>query len=441
MKKINKLPKVVIAGRVNVGKSSLFNRLSRHKKSLVMDFAGVTRDYVVDTVTHNGISFELIDTGGLCSQAEEIEMLSCVKDKALEVMQQAAVIVFVVDGAIGVLSDERSFAKVLHKLGKPVIIAVNKIDVAAALENLHEVSRLGFDNVVSVSAAHATGVNQLLDAIVSELSIAPVVDSEEHESEFNVVLLGKPNVGKSSLMNILTNQERTIVSDVPGTTREAISEKLTLAQSTIELTDTAGVRRHKKVHSDIETLMVKSSLDALRKSNVILLLIDASEGQLADQELKLAFYAFKEQGKAVILVMNKSDLSQEYAKQQLAQDIEGYEFFIDKLETVTISCKTKKNIYKLIPLLETVWKRYKTQFSSDELTEVFKKALVERPLYQCEHRLEVHRAEQIRTAPITISLKVNYPKMFSERDFAYFEKALRNAYDLKSVPVIFRIAG
>ncbi|HJM68603.1 MAG TPA: ribosome biogenesis GTPase Der [Candidatus Babeliales bacterium] len=436
---MNSLPKVVIVGRTNVGKSSLFNRISKTIKSIALDETGVTRDYLKDAVTYKGTSFDLVDTGGLVSGPEEDSIAVAIREQALDLIKRSQVVVFVVDGTVGILPDEQELARMLHKLGVPVILAVNKIDVKITQENLYEFDRLGFKDIIPVSATHGTGVNELLVKATGILKENSHDVAEIQKPEYKVVLLGKPNVGKSSLMNILTTEQRSLVADFAGTTRESISEPVKFEQSTLEITDTAGVRRKKTVKSDIENLMVKSSLASVRTSDIILLMVDSHEGHMSDQELKLAFYVF-EQGKALILLFNKSDIVDEYEKGRLDYELEKYQFFMKRLESLTISCKTKKNLHKLLPLVKTIWERYNLKIATDELTELFKRMLMRKPLFKQEKRLEVHKAEQVGTAPMSLKLTVNYPQFFGEREFSFFENILRKNYDLKSVPVLIDVA-
>src|SRR3990167_211451 len=435
---MNNLPKVVIVGRTNVGKSSLFNRMSKTTKSIALDETGVTRDYLKDAVTYKDVSFDLIDTGGLVSGIEDYIALN-IREQVLNLIQKAQVVLFLVDGTVGILPEEQKLARMLHKLKKSVILVVNKIDVKITQENLYEFDRLGFADIIAVSATHGTGVNELLIKATEILKKQPYEFVAVSKPEYKVVLLGKPNVGKSSLMNILTTEERSFVADVAGTTRESISESIKFEQSTLELTDTAGVRRKKTVKSDIESLMVKSSLASVRTADIILLMIDTQEGHLSDQELKLAFYVF-EQGKALILLFNKSDIVDEYEKSRLETELEKYLFFVKQLESLTISCKTKKNIHKVLPLVKKVWERYNLKITTDELTELFKRILSRKPLFKQEHRLEVYKAEQVGVAPMSIKLTVNFPQFFDEREFAFFENILRKNYDLKSVPILISVA-
>jgi len=429
-----KLHKVVVVGRANVGKSTLFNRLSTDIKSITLDYVGVTRDFLKDTVSWNGRSFELIDTGGIQLTHSEDPLTEKVRLKALELLQEASIVLFICDGSIGVMPEDRSIGKVIHKTGKSTFLLINKCDVKKTQEHVAEFDRLGFKQTLQISAQHNIGTGDLLNMIIDQLPPDSLTDEEE--PKFKVVFLGKPNVGKSSLMNIVMRQERTLVYDAPGTTREAISDTIRFYQETIQVTDTAGVRRSRSVDEGIEELMVKSSLQAVRDADIVLLMVDAQEGNIAHQELKLASFVF-ETGKALIIVRNKHDLLTDDIREEWKTDDDLYDHILKKVETLTISCKTGHHIGKLLPLIETVWERYQTHVSMSEITQLFKAALEKTPLIRNQQRLKLFSAKQVATNPPTIRLNVNEPKYFETSQLGFFENLMRKNYELKGVPVKF----
>lgn len=431
MKKRNK---VVIIGRTNVGKSTLFNRLSNSVKSMALDYEGVTRDFIFDSVDWKGRTFEIIDTGGIDFKKGLDYLTEAIRERAIEVLQSSDVVVFVVDGTAGATTEDQALARFVHKLGKPTILAINKVDNKQTQENAPEFQRLGFKNVLELSAQHGIGSAELLDEI---LYLLPSPENEKDEKpEFKVVLLGKPNVGKSSLTNLLLNKDRSLVSEIPGTTREAITDHIQFYKETIQVTDTAGVRRKRSVDENIEELMVKSSLAAVRDADIVLLLIDGDEAELSQQELKLASYVFKE-GKALIILRNKHDLINDEKQAQWEFEAEPYDYLLKKLEILTISCKTKHNVGKILPLITKVWERYNTHFSTTHLTMLCKGALEKKPLYHSRQRLKLHSLQQVATTPPTIRLNVNNPEWFGDSQLAFFENILRKDADLKSVPIRF----
>lgn len=430
------MPRVVIVGRMNVGKSTLFNRLAENAKSLTLDFAGVTRDFIKDTICWQNTCFELIDTGGINLRKSADEITEQVRVKALELIGSSNVVLFVCDGKVGVTPEDAEIARLLRKVDTNVFLIINKIDHKDTQEHLYEFDRLGFKTTIAISAQHATAIGSLLEQMVAQL---PVHKMPEHEERLcRVALIGKPNVGKSSLMNALLKEERSIVTDQPGTTREAITEKIRFNRADIEVTDTAGIRRKRAVTETLETLMVKSSFRAVDEADIVLLLVDASEAKLADQELKLAFYIL-EQHKALIILFNKQDIVTDLDEQDMGRSLEEYEHLMKRVVPLNISCKTGKNIGKILPLIEKIWERYSQNFDNDVLTKFFKDALHRKPHYTNQNLLHVYRVKQVATAPITLVMFVNEPKWFGSSQISFFENLLRKEYDLLGVPIKFFI--
>lgn len=434
MKKI-KVPQVVIVGRTNVGKSTLFNRLSENVKAIALDQEGVTRDFLRDTIAWQGRSFELIDTGGISLRRTQDPILAQTRAVALSLIESADIILFVVDGKAGLVTEDREIAKLLHKHGKTVLLAVNKVDVKGVVETMYEFESLGFPQICFISAAHAKNIADLLELIVKNLPEPLLVEVEE--PAYKVMLLGKPNVGKSSLMNLLLEKDRAIVSPEAGTTREALAERVKFYQEDIQLSDTPGVRRMRSVTEPLEGMMVQSTMQALKNSDIVLLLIDGSAEAVVDQELKLAFYAFQSQHKALIILFNKADLIDESTKVRFDHALSEYDFFLKKIVTLSISCKSGKNIGKILPTVADVWERHSRQFNQNELTQLFKDASIKKPLYNKKQLLIFYSAHQVASAPITIALHVNRPLWFGESQLAYYENILRQKYDLRGAPVKF----
>ena len=433
---MSNLSSVVIVGRTNVGKSTLFNALSQKIKSITLDYVGVTRDFIKDIIQWKDASFELVDTGGISLRKTDDPILEKVRTIALARVDEADLILFVVDPLVGILPEDREIATVLHKLGKKTILIINKIDNMRAQEHIHEFERLGFEKSLEVSAEHAKGINDILDEILEQLPKKPLQKQEE-KPDMKVVFLGKPNVGKSSLMNALLHEERAIVSDIPGTTREAISERVSFYQQTIELTDTPGIRRQRSVSGSLEPLMVKSSFHALKHADVIVLVIDVTQAQLVDQELKLAYYAFTEQYKALIILFNKIDLKTEHMGEELDRNLSFYEHLIKKVPTFSVSCKSGKNLGKLLPLIHELWQKYRIIIPDEEINRLLISSLAKKPLYHNQELLRVYSVRQVASAPLTIVLYVNEPKWFEEAQLGFFENVLRNQYDLVGTPVKF----
>jgi GTP-binding protein len=432
------LPKIVIVGRANVGKSMLFNRLSTRVKSLTFDYEGVTRDFISDEILWKGHRFELVDTGGIRTRSS-ITIDKEVSDRAKAQIAQAAAIIFVVDGAMGLVPEDREIAKFLYKAGKPVVVAINKIDKSEWREHQYEWDSLGFAAHVGVSATHGTAVEDLMEAVIDHTQQVSKKEQLADNTQYKVIILGKPNVGKSSLMNLLLHKERSIVSDVAGTTREAIKDKVRFESQEIALTDTPGIRRKRSVDEPLETLMVKSAFAAMRQADIVLLVLDASQGTLSDQELKLAFYAF-EHGKALIILFNKQDLVTSEQSAELTVEMKQYAHLIKKVETLSISCLTGKNVGKILSLVQKVWERHSQKLSDEQLTMLFSEELTRRPIFHNMQQLLVSRARQIKEAPITITVTVNHPRFFGKSHCAYLENIMRSHFELKGVPVLFVVS-
>lgn len=426
-------PKVLIVGRTNVGKSTLFNRLAEERRSIVFDREGVTRDYIEEVVTWQDIPFTLIDTGGMSFVKGTDEITKRVQEKVMRLLKDASILLFVVDGKNGMQLEDAKIADVVRRANKPTFLLVNKADNLRAMDdNITEFYGLGFSNLIPISAVHGTGISLLLQNIVDTLPA-------DHQGEtlnpiYNVALIGRPNVGKSSLMNLLLQHERSIVSDVAGTTREPITAMTYNLNDLIQFTDTAGVRRPRKVDDDLEGLMVKSSLIAVKNANIIVMMIDASEGKIADQELKLLFYAY-EQKKMIVVVFNKTDLLTEYTKYTLEQSIQEYQFILKKVPQVWISCLTHKNVSKIFNEVQQVWRRCHQEFNALEVDEVVKSEMVNKFLVHNTAPLRISAVVPIGTNLPTFVLEVNHPEFFGQSELGCIENILRKHYDLLGCPV------
>jgi len=434
---MKRLPHVALVGRMNVGKSTLFNRLSHHVKSVTHNYAGITRDVIHETLDWDHQTFVLVDTGGMAEKQDaSSEIAQAVQQRARQALHDADVIVLVVDGKAGVLAEDEALAQRMRTYNVPVIIAVNKGDTRAAQDQQYEFYQLPHDAIVLISAQHGTRIDELKTYMVSYL---PFRSQRQHTPEYRVSLLGRPNVGKSSLLNLLTKKDRVIVTDQPGTTREALAESVAFYKQQIQLTDTPGVRRPGSVDRHVEPMMVRQAMRAVRTSDIILLLIDASETGIVHQELKLASYAFEQQYKAVVLLVNKYDTLDREMRQQLEKNFDFYRHMLQKLPIVHISCKTGKNVGKIMPLVDKIWKRHTMEFSDEELEDVFVHETRRRPLVRSEQRIYVQRAQQVATAPLTIALYVNKPYLCEDAHIKFFENVLRKRYTLTGVPIRFVI--
>jgi GTPase len=437
---MNKLANVVIVGRTNVGKSTLFNKISQTQRSIVLDEEGVTRDCIMEHAEWNGVAFNLVDTGGISLVSKQDYISQQIYNKVEQVIKDAAAILFVCDIQVGITQEDKRIARKLLKLQSDtckIFLVINKVENDYTRLRLYEFEQLGFSKMYGVSSHHSLGVGDLLDDVVQVLSAATPVFTQGPLIP-RITLVGRPNAGKSSLINRLTNEDFAIVSAIEGTTREALRKRINFNKAMFELVDTAGIRRQRTVEEGLETMMVKNSLNAIRHAHMVLLLMDASEPQLSAQVLKLAEYAF-ENGSALILLVNKLDLFTPEMLAQLEDSFLQYEFLMKKIEIMKISCLDGKNINKVLPMVETVWERYEQKFTDIFLTDLFKEALLKAPLYKNGKILTFYKAVQTSSAPIRIDLVVRNPELFGQNQTSFYENVLRKAVNLKSVPVIFNL--
>lgn len=431
--------KVLLVGRTNVGKSSLFNRIAPKVKSLAFDQEGVTRDMVTDFIEWNNQKFELVDTGGIDLSKSADEMTTAVTQRVQQALEQASAFLLVVDCKTGVTDADIKIARLLHAYNKPTIVLVNKVDSKHQEDMVHDFYQLGFEDIFGVSALHGRTVADALDRIVEVIKTVPLQEKVISETpEFRVALLGRPNAGKSSLMNQLLRQDFSIVSPIAGTTREALRKRMAFNKTVLELIDTAGVRKKSSVDSELEEMMVTNSLQAAKRAHVILLVMDVAEPEVTAQELKLLSYAL-ENGSAVIVLFNKVDLLDDHAKQQFDMSLEQYKHLLNKVETLNISCLTGKNIGKILPLVQEVWERFQLRLTDRYLSDLFIDAISKKPLFKNQSQIYVHKAKQIGYAPMRIELIVRNAVIFEDNHKAFFENVLRKAQNLKSVPVLWTI--
>lgn len=428
-------PQVALVGRTNVGKSTLFNRIAKRTESLVADQAGVTRDYVSEVITINGKTFELRDTGGLAPAGTTDPFYNDIAATSIAAAESAAVIIFVCDGKNGLTLEDKQVAKQLHLLKKTVILAANKADNKARFEeHSTEWYALGFGEPLPISAVHGTGIPELLARVTANL---PAVTTAAPEAPVcKIALLGKPNVGKSSLMNALLHYKRSIVSDIAGTTREAISERITFYGQDLVLTDTAGIRRKRKVTDDLETQMVKSSLSAVRGADIIILMVDGTEGRLSDQELKLMFYAFEEH-KALLLIYNKSDLMTQEKMHLLEYETDEYNYFLKNIPQLHISCLTGSNVGLVMREIDALRKRLVQPINSAELTVELHEYFRQKPLFHKGIKLQAFSIQKRDEKGMSFTLCVNEPRWFGQSQLQCIENFLRKKFDLLGCPIHF----
>jgi GTP-binding protein len=433
------LKKVVIVGRPNVGKSTLFNRLAGKRRALTHDLPGMTRDRLSDIVElDDGRKYELTDTGGLeYGDSPMSAFAGEIKDQAQRALRDADFILFVVDGAAGVLSEDREIAQELRSEASKTVLIVNKTDRKDAEAAAPEFWELGFDRLMPLSAEHGHGLDDLIDAI-SE--IVPAQEEEEEEDSaltpIRVAIIGRPNVGKSSLLNKLTQDERAVVSPISGTTRDAIDSEIVRNGRRYTLIDTAGIRRKGKTHDEAEKLAVISARKAIERCEIALVMIDATEGVTA-QDATVAGYA-EEAGKAALILVNKWDVG--------AHEQDDYKRFEDKARQMLkflsyapllfISAKTGRNVEKVFPKIDAIVEGYRRKFRTSELNSVLERAVsAHQPAAVRGKPRRFYYVTQLKSAPPTFALfsNVDEPMHFSYK--RYLDNQFREAFELVGCPI------
>ena len=424
-------PLVAIVGRPNVGKSTLFNKLVGDRISIVEDEPGVTRDRVQADCEWCGRVFTLIDTGGLELKSDD-EMWTHIREQVEIAVSAADAIVYVVDGRTGLTLDDEAIASYLRKAKVPVVLAVNKLDNNEQ-DLAYAFCGLGFGEPYAVSAAQGKGLGELLDEVAEAV---PVAHPEEEDEVIRIAIVGKPNAGKSSLVNKLLGYDRVIVSPAAGTTRDAIDTELTVGADKYVLIDTAGMRRRKKVDEGLERYSVMRSLLAVRRADVVLIVCDAAEG-ITEQDVKIAGYVH-EQGKPSVVVMNKWDLVSKdtYTKDKFDKRLREELKFMDYFRSVYVSAATGKRVDTILGecrrVLANSRRRIATGLLNDVLTEAVRTG---EPPSRKGSKLKIYFITEVSVSPPTFVLKVNDPELMHFSYLRYLENALRRAFDFDGTPI------
>ncbi len=431
-------PVVAIVGRPNVGKSTLFNKLAGKRIAIVEDTPGVTRDRIyaqAEWLRHN---FTIIDTGGIEPTNEDIIMVQ-MRRQANIAIETADVIVFIVDGKAGLHPADYEVAQMLRKSGKQIVLVVNKIDRRELEDNAFEFYNLGIGNPVTISATQGLGLGDMLDEVVAHFD--EIVSNDEDEEYIKIAMVGKPNVGKSSLINKLLGENRNIVSNIPGTTRDAIDSKLETPEGKFILIDTAGLRRKSKIKEEIERYSVIRTLTAVERADICILMIDATEG-LTDQDEKIIGYAH-ELNKAIIVIVNKWDLIEKDDKtmnEYKATISEGLKF-MPYASFLFISALTGQRVNKVLSMANECYANYSKRISTGILNDVVSKAvLMNEPPIVALKRMKIFYVTQIGTKPPTFIFFVNDPALLHFSYQRYLENRLRDSFDFKGtgIKLIFR---
>lgn len=432
-------PIVAIVGRPNVGKSTLFNQIGKKRVSIVEDFPGVTRDRIYLDAEWLNREFTMIDTGGIETDTED-KILTAIRHQAKLAMEEADAILFLVDGRAGVTSADEEVATILRRTKKPVILGVNKIDNINNHELVYEFYNLGLGEPIPISAVNSMNLGDLLDKIIEVLPEESHVDDEK--DEIRVALIGRPNVGKSSLVNAMLGEDRVIVSDIPGTTRDAIDTHFIKDGITFSLIDTAGMRRKGKIDLPVERYSVMRSLRAVDRSDVVLMVIDATSG-VTEQDKKIAGYAH-EAGKAVVIVVNKWDLIEKDDKTTLrfTEDIRKELIFMQYAPVVFTSALTKQRVHRLTDLIQYVAEQHTMRVQTSVLNEVITDAVdINPPPSVKGRRLKIFFATQPDVKPPTFILFVNDPEIMHFSYLRFLENRLRESFGFEGTPLKLIVRG
>ena len=422
---------VAIVGRANVGKSTIFNRIVGERISIVEDVAGVTRDRIYATATWLTKEFRLIDTGGI--ELQDASFTAQIKMQAEIAIEEADLIVFVVNGREGITREDGYVARLLQKTSKPVLLAVNKIDDNAFKDDIYEFYNLGIGDPIAVSGSHGIGIGDLLDEIIKNLDF---VEEEFDEDEIRFSIIGRPNVGKSSLTNAILGEERVIVSNIEGTTRDAIDTAFVKDGQKYRVIDTAGMRKKVKVYENIEKYSILRALSSIEKSDVIVVVIDGNQGVI-EQDKHVAGYAH-EAGKGVILVVNKWDLVEKDEKtmQKKEKELRSQFKYLDYARIIFLSAKTHQRVQQLFPLIQESFENSHKRVQTSVLNDVLVDAQAINPTTTFNGgRLKIFYANQVSICPPTFVLFVNDPQYMHFSYKRYLENRLRDSFGFEGTPI------
>lgn len=424
---------VCLIGKPNVGKSSLFNRLIKEKKAIILSEPGITRDRIYGNVNYNNKKFSLIDTGGIHGQDDRFD--ENIMLQATLAIDEADIILFVVDGLDNISESDKKIRNMLKKSGKEVIVVVNKIDNEKRKNLIYNYYELGYENIIGVSAEHNLGIKELLELITKDI---PVVE-EEKEDILKFCFIGRPNVGKSSLINALLNEDRVIVSDVAGTTRDAIDTRFSYNKEEYIAIDTAGMRKKGRIYESVEKYSLLRSLKAIDRSDVCVLVIDGEQG-IIEHDKHILSYAI-EAGKGLVIAVNKWDTMKNPDQdiRRWKEELSVYFKFVPYINFVFVSALTRKRIGTLMPEIINAYENNRKELKTSLLNDVIVDAvsLHAPPSYKGK-RLKVYFVSQTDNCPPKITFQVNNKKLVHFSYERYLENKIRENFDLTGTPIILQ---
>lgn len=426
--------KLALVGRPNVGKSALFNRLCGKKISIVDDAEGTTRDRIYGSADFFGHPIEVIDTGGLAAHPD-IPFQEGIQRQAELALVEADVIIMVVDGQCGVTPADEHVAQLLLRQGKPVCVAVNKVDNLEQRENSYDFYRLGFENVLPISAVHGFQIAELLEMAFAGFSFAEE-EGDRDDTSIKVAIVGRPNVGKSTILNYLLKQERSVVSPIAGTTRDAIDARIEINGTALTLIDTAGIRRKRAEHDTVDKFAAIRTERAIERADICILVLDAEEG-ITTHEKRIASM-IEEAGKGCILVFNKWDLVKGFRMEHCLQSLNYDTAFLSHCPTLFTSALTGRNLSKIVEQICSVSEYQQQRISTGQLNKFLEKAVdaYHPPMIQGK-RLRIYYMAHVETQPPTFVLFVNYPKLMLDTYRRYLVGQFRQTYHFTGNPLVF----
>ena len=422
---------IAIVGRPNVGKSTVFNRMLEQRLSIVEDTPGVTRDRIYGDCSWLNKTFRLIDTGGI--QIADQPFAKEINMQVEIAIEEADVIIFLTSGKEGLTNDDQYIARLLRKSNKPVVLGVNKIDGQEKIDNIYEFYSLGLGDPIPVSGSHGIGIGDLLDECTKQM---PDKQKDSYEGMIKFAIIGRPNVGKSSLTNAFLKQDRVIVSNIEGTTRDAIDTVFVANDKTYVVIDTAGIRKRGKVYENIEKYSVLRAKGAIERADVVLIVIDGEKG-IIEQDKHVAGLAHEAQ-KGVIIVYNKWDLVEKDDKtmDKITKEIRDQFAYLDYAPIAFTSAKDGKRVNTLLPLIDEVYNNVNLRIKTNVLNEVIMDAQLANPAKTHNgKRLKIYYASQVETAPCVIALFVNDPELMHFSYQRYIENKVREAFGFEGVPI------
>ena len=426
-------PLVAIVGRPNVGKSTLFNKIVGKRIAIVEDTPGVTRDRIYADAEWLNYKFTLIDTGGIEPESEDI-IAKQMRRQAELAIETANVIIFIVDGRAGITAADEEVADMLRRCEKPIVLVVNKVDHPKFEESIYDFYSLGIGTPISISAEQGLGIGDMLDEVVAGFS---TMDEDEEEHSIGIAVVGRPNVGKSSLVNALLGEERTIVSNVPGTTRDAIDSPFTYGGKDYTLIDTAGIRRKRAIEDEtVERYSVIRSLAAIRRCDIALIVVDAERG-LSEQDVRIAGYVHEE-GKASVLVVNKWDTIEKdtYTVEKFKKEMLADLAFMSYVPMLFISAKTGQRVQKVMEMASFAYEQNSIRITTGKLNDIVNEAItMNDPPVNNGRRLRVYYSTQVSTCPPTFVIFVNEPDLMHFSYRRYLENYIRKSFSITATPI------